>query len=47
VGMLLYLIKHSCPDIANVVRDLSKCMDSATMAAYKGNAESNKVCIGY
>jgi hypothetical protein len=35
VGMLLYLIKHSCPDIANVVRELSKCMDSATMAAYK------------
>jgi hypothetical protein len=35
VGRLLYLIKHSCPDIANVVRELSKCMDSATMAAYK------------
>jgi Reverse transcriptase (RNA-dependent DNA polymerase) len=35
VGMLLYLIKHSCPDIASVVRELSKCMDSATMAANK------------
>jgi hypothetical protein len=35
VGMLLYLIKHSRPDIANVVRELSKGMDSATMAAYK------------
>jgi hypothetical protein len=35
VEMLLYLIKHSRPDIANVVRELSKCMDSATMAAYK------------
>jgi hypothetical protein len=35
VGMLLYLIKHSHPDIANVVRELSKCMDSATMGAYK------------
>jgi hypothetical protein len=31
VRMLLY--KHSRPDIANVGRELSKCMDSATMAA--------------
>jgi hypothetical protein len=35
VGMLLYLIKNSRPDIANVVRELSKCMDDATLAAYK------------
>jgi Holliday junction resolvase RusA-like endonuclease len=35
VGMLLYLIKHSRPDITNVVRDLAKCMDGATLAAYK------------
>jgi hypothetical protein len=35
VGMHLYLINHSRPDIANVVRELSKWMDSATMAAYK------------
>jgi hypothetical protein len=35
VGMLLYLIKHSRPDIANVVRDLDKCMDGLTFAAYK------------
>jgi hypothetical protein len=34
-GMLLYLIKHSRPDLANVVRELSKCMDGATLAAYK------------
>jgi hypothetical protein len=27
VGMLLYLVKHSRPDIANVVRELSKCLD--------------------
>jgi len=33
VGMLLYLIKHSCPDIANIVRELSKGMDSATIAS--------------
>jgi hypothetical protein len=30
VGMLLYLTKYSRPDIFNVVRELSKCMDSAT-----------------
>jgi hypothetical protein len=35
VGMLLYLVKHSRPDIANVVRELSKCMDGASLAALK------------
>jgi hypothetical protein len=33
--MLLFLVKHSRPDIANVVRELSKCADGATSAAYK------------
>jgi hypothetical protein len=27
VGMLLYLVKHSRPDIANVVQELSKVMN--------------------
>lgn len=35
VGMLLYLVKHSRPDIANAVRELTKCMDKATPEAYK------------
>ena len=35
IGMLLYLVKHSRPDIANVVRELSKVMDGATPAAIK------------
>jgi hypothetical protein len=35
VGMLLYLVKHSRPDISNAVRELSKSMDGANMAAYK------------
>jgi hypothetical protein len=35
VGRLLYLIKYSCPDLSNVVRELSKCMDKATPAAFK------------
>ena len=35
VGMLLYLVKHSRPDIANAVRELSKVMDGATNASKK------------
>ncbi len=34
VGMLLYLVKHSRPDIANSVRELSKVLDCATSDAY-------------
>ena len=30
VGMLLYLVKHSRPDIANPVRELSKVLDGAS-----------------
>jgi hypothetical protein len=32
VGMLLYLVKHSRPDINNAVRELSKVADGATEA---------------
>ena len=35
VGMLLYLIKHSRPDIANAVRELTKLLDAPTEAAVK------------
>jgi hypothetical protein len=35
VGMLLYLVKHSRPDIANSVRELSKVADGATSAHWK------------
>ena len=35
VGMLLYIVKHLLPDIANAVRKLSKVLDGANMAAYK------------
>ena len=35
VGMLLFLIKHSRPDLCNGVRELSKCLDGANEAAYK------------
>jgi hypothetical protein len=30
----LYLIKYSLPDLYNVVRELSKCMDKATMGIH-------------
>jgi hypothetical protein len=32
--MLFYLKKYSRPDIYNVVRELCKCMDCATMGTY-------------
>ena len=35
VGMLLYLTKHSRPDISNSVRELAKVMDGATRAHMK------------
>ena len=35
VGMLLYLIKHSRPDLSNAVRELSKVLDGATDAHWK------------
>ena len=33
--MLLYLVKHSRPDIANSVRELSKVLDGVTQEAFK------------
>ena len=33
--MLLYLVIHSCPDLANMTRELSKANDGANPAAYK------------
>ena len=35
VGSLLYLTKHSKPDISNAVRELSKSMDHVTEGAMK------------
>jgi hypothetical protein len=35
VGMLLYLVKHSRPDIANAVRELTKVLKGATLAYWK------------
>jgi hypothetical protein len=35
VGSLQQLVKYSRPDIANIVRELAKCMDGATPEAFK------------
>jgi hypothetical protein len=35
VGMLLYLVKHSRPDISNATRELSKVGNGATQAHWK------------
>jgi hypothetical protein len=35
IVMLLYRVKHPRPNITNVVRELSKVMDGATLAAIK------------
>ena len=35
VGSLLYLVKHSRPELSNAVRELYKCMDKASMSHYK------------
>ena len=35
VGTLLYLTKHSRPDIANAVHELSKSMDGASMLQFR------------
>jgi hypothetical protein len=34
VGMLLDLAKYSQPDLCNVVRELSKCIDKAKKGTY-------------
>ena len=35
VGQLLYLVKHSRPDITNAVKELSKALDGITKVAMK------------
>lgn len=35
VAMLLYLVKHTRPEIANAVRELSKALDCPSPVAYK------------
>ena len=34
VGMLLHMVKHSCPNLANAIRELLKANNHVTLAAY-------------
>ena len=43
VGMLLYLLKHSRPDLSNSVRELTKAMDRAT----EGHMKAMKRVVKY
>jgi hypothetical protein len=43
--MLLYLIKHLRPDLANVVRELSKYMDGVSLAAYREKQKVTKFVL--
>ena len=45
VGMLLFLVKHSQPDIANCTRKLSKVLDGASEGAYKELMRSIKFIL--
>jgi hypothetical protein len=45
VGMLLYLLKHSRPEISNAVRELAKVMDGALPAHYKDLKRAVKYVI--
>ena len=35
VGMLLFIVKHSRPDVGKVTRELSKATDDASPVAFK------------
>jgi len=50
--MLLYLVKHSHPDLSNAVRELTKVLDGATeahwlalMRVIKYTFETNNYCL--
>jgi hypothetical protein len=45
VGMLLYLVKYSRPDISNSFRELSKVADGATEAHFKALLHTVKYVI--
>jgi hypothetical protein len=46
VGMLLHLVEHSCPDISNSVRELSKVADGATEGRFKALLRTIKYVLG-
>ena len=42
VVLLLYLVKHSCPELSNAVHELFKCTDRAKMVHYKNILRTTK-----
>jgi hypothetical protein len=44
-GMLLYLVKHSQPDLANSVQELSKVLVGATETHWKALIRCNKYVL--
>ncbi len=45
VGMLLWIVKYSRPDIANSVRKLTKVLDFPSKASYKEMLRSTKFVL--
>ena len=45
VGFLIYLAKHSRPELFDAVRELSKCMDEASMITNKALLHTIKYAI--
>jgi hypothetical protein len=45
VCMLLYLVKHSRPDISNAVRKLTKVLDGATNTHWKSLIRTIKLVL--
>jgi hypothetical protein len=46
VGLFLNLVKHSCPDTSNSVRELSKVVDGATEGHFKALLRTIKYVLG-
>ena len=45
IGSLIYLVKHSQPELSNAVHELSKCMDESNMSHFKALICSIKYVI--
>ena len=45
LGLLLYLVNHSRPELSNAVRELSKCMNETNMSHYKALLSEIKYVI--
>ncbi len=46
MGMLLCMIKHSRPEVSNILHNLSKVLDTSTKTAYKEMLRMIKYVLG-